>query len=423
MLERYKNESIVLPTDWPSPVGQDFFGRLALLQTQDRYATPQTIVQKQWCMLRGLVDIVPYFTQDKQIDIHDVLKPCDSGQSLRVVVDGPPGIGKATLCRKLLNMWAKGELTHGQYNLVLYCPLRNDKVAQASTLADLSVYQSPTVLKVVEWMTTREGEGLLIIFDGWDELNTDLRQSSLAARIICKKILAKCSVIVTSRSYASYLLFEISSINRHIEIMGFSEEEIKRVIRGKLEEETAKCLIENLVVRDDIMSLCYVPLICSIVILIFCKSEDRQLPTTLTELYEKYILQTIKRHMKINNVQDVQLKQLLDLNHIPSVMDECFQELCKFAYMNLKENNPRMTFSLDQLYQFLNQSVKENYLGLMATFTMYDEESYQFLHLSIQEFLAAWWIAKYVKTEEVFVEHFDNHHFRMFLWFSRSNSP
>ena len=88
--------------------------------------------------------------------------------------------------------------------------------------------------------------------------------------------------------------------------------------------------------------------------------------------------------MKINNVQDVQLKQLHNLNHIPSVMDECFQEICKFAYMNLKENNPRMIFSLDQLYQSLNQSVKENYLGLMATFTMYDEESYQFLHLSIQ---------------------------------------
>ena len=129
MLERYKNQSIV-PTDWPPPVGQDFFGRLALLQTQDRHATPQTTVQKQWCMLRGFVDMVPYFTHDKQIDIQDILKPCDSGQSLRVIVDGPPGIGKTTLCHKLLNMWAKGELTHGQYNLVLYCPFRNDKVAK-----------------------------------------------------------------------------------------------------------------------------------------------------------------------------------------------------------------------------------------------------------------------------------------------------
>ena len=91
MIDQYKYQPIV-PTDWPPPVGQDFFGRLALLQTQDRHATPQTILQKQWCMLRGQVDKIPQVTQDKQIDIQDVLEPCDSGQSLRVVVDGPPGI-------------------------------------------------------------------------------------------------------------------------------------------------------------------------------------------------------------------------------------------------------------------------------------------------------------------------------------------
>ena len=275
IINQYKYQRIT-STDWPPPVGQDFFGRLALLQAQDRDATPQTTLQKQWCLLRGQIDAIPYLTKDKQIDIQDILKPSNSGQSLRVVVDGPPGIGKTTLCHKLLNMWAKGEFTHGHYNLVLYCPLRNDKVAQASTLEDLSVYQSPTVSKVVEWMTTTQGEGLLIIFDGWDELSTDLRQSSLAARIIRIEMLAKCSVIVTSRSYASCSLLEMSSVNRHVEVLGFSEEEIWTVVRGRLEKkpDLAESLIENLIVRDDIMSLCYVPLICSIVILIYCKSDD-----------------------------------------------------------------------------------------------------------------------------------------------------
>ena len=54
----------------------------------------------------------------------------------------------------------------------------------------------------------------------------------------------------------------------------------------------------------------------------------------------------------------------------------------------------------------------------MITLLIVDiEVRYQFLHLSIQEFLAAWWIAKYEKTEEVFAEHFDNDHFRMCLMF------
>ena len=48
---------------------------------------------------------------------------------------------------------------------------------------------------------------------------------------------------------------------------------------------------------------------------------------------------------------------------------------------------------------------------------MYGEKSYQFLHLSIQEFLAAWWIAKYERTEKVFNDHFNDDHFRMCLRF------
>ena len=364
-------------------------------------------------MLRGQVDKI----QDKQIDIQDVLKPCDSGQSLRVIVDGPPGIGKTTLCRKLLNMWTKGELTHGQYNLVLYCPLRNDKVAQASTLADLSVYQSPTVLKVVEWMTTTEGEGLLIIFDGWDELSTDLRQSSLAAKIIRREILAKCSVIVTSCSYTSYSLLKLSSVNRHVEVLGFSEEEIKAVVKGTLEKEPhlAEKLIHDLEVRGDVQSLCYVPLVCSIVISVYRESGG-QLPTTLTELYENFILQTVRRHVekRVDNTNPV---QVYSLHHLPSVLDTTFKEICHFAYLSLKDNNPKMTFSSIQLCHSLSQSEKEGYLGLMTTFIVGIEKRYQFLHLSIQEFLAAWWIANYEKTEEVFAEHFDNDHFRMCLMF------
>ena len=417
MVDRYKHQPIV-PTDWPPRVGQDFFGKLTLLQTQDRHATPQTILQKQWCMLRGQVDKIPQVTQDKQIDIQDVLKPCDSGQSLRVIVDGPPGIGKTTLCRKLLNMWTKGELTHEHYNLVLYCSLRNDKIAQAKELRDIlkQTYDSNEVNIVTEWLHKIHGEGLMIIFDGWDELSTNLRQSSLATRIICREILAKCSVIVTSRSYASSSLLDMSSVNRHIEVVGFSVKDIETVVKGLLEKELhlAEKFIQDLEVRGDVQSLCYVPLVCSIAILVYRKSNG-QLPTTLAELYENFILQTVRRHVKIKHTHNIEPRQLHSLCQLPLVLDIPFQEICKFAYHGLKKN--QMTFSLVQLHQSLDQSVKEDYLGLMTSFAMYDEENYQFLHLSIQEFLAAWWIAKYEKTEEVFAEHFDNDHFRMCLRF------
>ena len=77
-----------------------------------------------------------------------------------------------------------------------------------------------------------------------------------------------------------------------------------------------------------------------------------------------------------------------------------------------------MTFSLFQVQQSLNESVvKADFLGLMTTFTVCGEKSYQFLHLSIQECLAAWWITNYEKTEKVFNDHFNDDHFRMCLRF------
>ena len=419
MRDKYKHQPIV-PIDWPPRVGQDFFGSLALLESQDREADPETIQQTAWCVLRGNIDQIPYFTNNKiiLIDIEDVLKPNESGQSLTIVIDGPPGIGKTTLCRKLLNMWANGQIKHQQYDLVIYCPLRYDKVAQASTLQELFVYQCDEVITVIKWFQKRHGEGLLIIFDGWDELSLELRQSSLATRIICKELLVKCSVIVTSRSYASSSLLDKDSINRHVEVMGFTEEEINNVVHGTLEKtpHLAEKLVQDLEVRGDVQSLCYIPLVCSIVILVYRK-ENGQLPTTLTQLYENFILQTIRRHVK--KTQFIEPDLINSLHHLPSpVISTPFQEMCKFAYLSLKEINPRMTFSFFQVQRSLNESVvKADYLGLMTTFTVYGEKSYQFLHLSIQEFLAAWWITTFEKTEEVFNDHFNDDHFRMCLRF------
>ena len=447
MRQHYKHQPIVA-TDWPPRIGKDFFGRLALVEKQDS----STQTESAWHLLRGQVDKTVKLTGNKEISVEDVLQPTDSSLSLRVVIDGPPGIGKTTLCRKLLNMWSNGTLVHQQYDLVLYCPLRNSKIATATTLADLFVRQRYEVPMVAEWFEKRNGEGLLIIFDGWDELSEQLRQSSLAASIIHRKQLDQCSVIVTSRSYASSSLLKMDTLSRHVQVIGFSKEEISTVIIQTLQKDTklaqelihentvqdkmilkympdakyklhftttqsskdsqlAVKLINDLKVRNDAQSLCYVPLVCSMVILVY-KEEGGHLPTTLTQLYENFILQTIRRHVEKH---DNDPHTLGSLSSLPSQLAKPLQEMCQIAYTNLA--NTRMTFSLHQL-QSLSEAVKEDYLGLMTSFIEYSSKKYQFLHLSIQEFLAAWWIAKHEKkTEEVFKDHFDDDHFRMCLRF------
>ena len=453
MKGQYNHQPIVA-TDWPPRIGQDYFGRLALVEKQNSTTLAYKITEKDsanWYLLRGQVDKIITMTRHKEISVEDILKPTDSPESFSVVIDGPPGIGKTTLCRKLLNMWSNGTL-HQQYDLVLYCPLRNSKIATATTLTDLFVYISPKVSEVVKWLSNKEGKGLLIIFDGWDELSTEQRKSSLAASIICREQLDQCAVIVTSRSYASSSLLDMTTISRHVQVIGFSEDEISTVIIQTLQKDQKQAqeliaenendfsnlffdeshfkehftttqsskdsqlavkLINDLKVRGDVQSLCYVPLVCSMVILVYCK-EGGNLPTTLTQLYQNFILQTIRRHVKRHNVNP---RTLGSLSSLPSQLAKPFQEMCQIAYTNL--TNTTMTFSSHELHQLsLSEAVKEDYLGLMTAFTEYDEEKYQFLHLSIQEFLAAWWIAKHEKkTEEVFKTHFDDDHFRMCLRF------
>ena len=178
---------------------------------------------------------------------------------------------KLSLCRKLLNLWANEELKHKQYNLVLYCPLRNISIAQTNKLEQLLNYnyQCPDVSMVTEWLERECGKGLLIIFDGWDELSIQLHYQ-LKSFVNNTHINFQLLLPLVGMPLLCMLL-KLTSVNKHIQVMGFLEEEIKTIIKGTLESnhQIAQKLIDELKIRNDVYTLCYIALICSLVIHVF----------------------------------------------------------------------------------------------------------------------------------------------------------
>ena len=142
--------------------------------------------------------------------------------------------------------------------------------------------------------------------DGYDELSyEDRTQNSLFLDIVRRNKFSKCSVLVTSRPYASDYLQQLHSVNRRVEVLGFTEEQIKHCIMENIPNKAkATALVLSLKERQDIVSLCYIPLNCAIVLYVYVK-EQCSLPCSLTKLYEIFILNAVKRKVISNDPRSI----------------------------------------------------------------------------------------------------------------------
>ena len=393
-----------------SDVDEHKFGQLGLIKGHGGCLSEQEGRSRTWNMLHGKLDNI--MNVSKKIDIQDVLKHNDDSSPIKVVVDGPPGVGKTTLCHKLCNMWAKNELKKCSFDHVFLLHLRDERVLSAKNICDLvSLFHSSKKLceTVSAQIMETNGRGLLLILDGWDEFKGRDQTQSFILNIIQRNILQSCNIMITSRTYASSILLKKTNI-RHIEVLGFEKKEIFTCIRNELTEQNAKQLIEELKIREDVLSLCYIPFVCSMLVRVYGLC-DFILPNTLTKFYKKYVLYAVKRSME---KQELDPDTVESLEELQEDQKRAFDELCCCAYENLKTQNT--TFNRNEILK-LSHSLKCEHFGLMNCYKIADTTKHQFLHLTIQEFLAAWWITHHDDQKMLFREHFHGTHFRMALRF------
>ena len=344
----------------------------------------------------------------------------------KVIVEGNAGIGKTTLCTMLTEEWANGKI-FTQFDCVLLLPLRERSVSTATTLPQLFklLHSSERIrTSVIEELEEREGEGVLIIADGWDELDQENRSdSSFLYSLLFGNILPFLSIFLTSRPSASAPLHSRSTVDRLVEVVGFNEKNVQQYIESEFEEcpEKASSLIEQLENNPVIQSVCSVPLNCAIICHLWHTFESR-LPTTLTELYTHIVLNVIFRNLKKTNPV-TGLIGLESFDDIPTANQEMFWLTCAFAYNCLSEDQLVFTESkvTSTLPQVLDSSDKFLCLGLLqcarSLLPVGQGLSFHFVHLTIQEFLAALHLVTLPNEEKlkIFYVHAESDRFAM-VW-------
>ena len=335
----------------------------------------------------------------------DLFKTSSDNKPVRkIVVKGNAGIGKTTLCTMLAEEWAKGKILT-QFDCVLLLPLRDNEVSSAQSLPELiklfhpseKVRRPPT-----ERMEDKEGEGVLIIADGWDELSEGARANgSFLYKLLLGCGCSKASVLLTSRHSAMAPLHKMSSVDSFIEVVGFDEENIKQYIDEdfKQDPEKASSLMEQLESNPLIQSLCSVPLNCAIVCDLWHMSQQT-LPSTITKLYASITLSVMLRDI-MKKCPERSVDSFDNFDSIPDELQNDFWLVCRFAFEFLAKD--RIVFSGSEVSSF-SQDVKFDkktfFFGLLQSvhsilprqknsLTTGYGLSFHFAHFTIQEFLAA----------------------------------
>ncbi|XP_069386284.1 NACHT, LRR and PYD domains-containing protein 12-like isoform X4 [Paralichthys olivaceus] len=345
---------------------------------------------------------------DTPIKCHDIFKAfTDQQSSIRVVLtNGVAGVGKTFSVQKFTLDWAEG-LENQDVGLLVVLSFRELNLVrdeQHSLLTLLRVFH-PTLQKLTaETLAVCKP---LIVFDGLDESRLSLdfnhrevvsevtQRSSvnvLLTNLIQGNLLPSALVWITSRPAAANQI-PPTCVDRVTEVRGFTDAQKEEYFRRRFsDEELSSRIISHIKTSRSLHIMCQIPVFCwiSATVLEHMLTTDQrgELPKTLTDLYSHFLLvQTKRKNNKYGGGHETSPQQLMEADR------DILLKLGRLALKHLEEGN--IMFYQEDLEQCgLNVTEASVYSGVCTEIfrrecVIFQKSVYCFVHLSVQEFLAA----------------------------------
>ena len=382
----YRNQ---LPSDYKLFVSNANKRGYAELDIVEKNVKPTTMKKKNQSSIKD--------KSQPNVALNDMLKPEKEGESVRLVlIEGTSGIGKTTLAWQLCHKWAMEQLDSLKgYDLVILIRLRKKRAQKATKLEDLLPHDNTTNIENLK-AAIGEGEGVLIVCDGFDELPHDQKESDFYVDLFSGELLPEAIVIVTTRPSATDVFKKVidQNIDRELEITGFTENGIMEFAKSVFSMAVLDGFLTYIQTNPPIYSMMYLPLSAVIVAKIYEESDKTPFPNTMSELFDAFVRVLVRRYLESNDQTILMPSSLQDIRKLSPHVTSLLFKIVEIAYDGMCNN----------LYVFNDLPEDFEHLGLMRKVIRWNISrgryvTFVFFHHTLQEYLAALHIANQLSSD------------------------